>query len=502
MPIIKPNRRDAYQLLHDGTLALARIEANGMLVDEPYLRTTIEQLRERSRDLKLRLQRDPIWTEWRKRFGDRASLTARPQLGEILYKRLGYTPKEFTETTRDLAEEDRVGATDESALEKINLPFLRDYLRMQKYEKASGTYLKGLLRESIDGVIHPDFDLGNVVTYRGACRAPNLQNIPVRDEEIQKLVRMAFPCPEGGVIVERDFKGIEVVVAACYHQDPAMETYITDPTKDMHRDMAMQIYKLPQKAVNKAIRHAAKNQFVFPQFYGSFYAQCAPALWDSIERRKFTLPDGTPLKDHLRAKGISKLGACDPGRDPIEGTFEAHIKAVEQDFWYRRFPVYSEWKKRWWTEYQRKGYFNTLTGFQIRGALSRTQCINYPVQGSAFHCLLWSLIHVQRELQRRRMRTKLILQIHDSLLAAVPFDEVEEYHEIVDEVATRRIKQHFPWISLPLVVETEICPPGGTWFHKQEIARGDNGEGWRHKDAVFAKVTGLLRHLESSISSP
>lgn len=478
---ITPQTDEGYKLLHYGVIALSQVEANGMKIDTAYLDWAIESTEKKVKTLTKSLQEDPVWKTWRKRFGLEANLDSREQLGAILFDPvkkggLGYEPKGETESG------DRY-ATDESALESLGLPFIDTYLKIQKLDKALSTNLRGIKRELDEfGFLHPVFNLHTVSTYRSSSDTPNFQNIPVRNPEIGKLIRRAFVARPGHVIVENDFKGIEVGVAACYHLDPVMIAYIKDPTKDMHRDMAMQLFILTKaewKAIDskvaKAIRHAAKNKFVFPQFYGDWYLSCARALWEEIDRTKLKGPDGKSLKEHLKARGITELGACDPEKKPVKGTFEKHVQEVENDFWNNRFGVYGKWKRKWFDEYQRKGYFDTHTGFRIAGVMARNQVINFPVQGSAFHCLLWSFIQIQKELRKRRMRTKIVGQIHDSIIADVHIEELDEYLAIVRDVTTRRLREQYKWIIVPLEVECEICPENSTWHDKRPVKIVEEG---------------------------
>ncbi|NIS13857.1 MAG: hypothetical protein GWN12_18860, partial [Thermoplasmata archaeon] len=82
-------------------------------------------------------------------------------------------------------------------------------------------------------------------TFRSSSDSFNFQNIPIRDLELARLIRQAIIARSGHRLVEIDYSGVEVHVAACYHQDPTMLEYLEDKSKDLHRDMAMEIFKLP-----------------------------------------------------------------------------------------------------------------------------------------------------------------------------------------------------------------------------------------------------------------
>lgn len=465
---------EAYQLLHQGSLVFSQMESAGIRIDVDYLDRTIRKVTKQVKTLEEELRADPIFAAWRRTYGDRLTLGGREQLARVLFEVMEY-PNPASTTTRT-----GKYRTDDDVLNKIpDCPFVAKYLRWDNLKKkVLGTYLKGIRREVIDGYLHPVFSLHTVATYRSSSSDPNFQNIPVRDPEHGKLIRSCFVPRPGNHLVECDFKGIEVGVSCCYHEDPVLIEYVKDKTKDMHRDMAAQIYKVKPGQVSKMARYCAKNMFVFPQFYGSYFAQCAPNLWEAIQKHKLEA-NGESLRKHLKQKGIKELGTAEGlagrsvsgGLATAPGTFMEHIRQIEEDFWGRRFRVYAEWKKGWYDNYLRKGYFLTLTGFKVvfgkGGLLSRNDAVNYPIQGSAFHCLLWTIIRLQKWLRKNRMKTLLVGQIHDSVEADVPPDELQDYLGKVKEIVTVDLPKAWPWIIVPLEVEAEVCDQDASWFYKR-----------------------------------
>lgn len=461
--IVQANRREGYDLLHHGSIELARISANGIRIDIKKLETTREELSKKIRDIRGELESDSVWTQWRKRYGGKSNPQSPKQLATIVYSVLGFPVVDRTETGEP--------STDAEALQKINHPFVSLLGKMLKYSKALNTFLKGIEKEVVNGRLHPVFNLHTTRTYRSSSDSPNFQNQPVRDKEISKIIRSLFIASSPDhVMVENDFKGIEVGVSACYHKDQNFISYITTPGKDMHRDMAAQIFKLKPEEVSKDARYGAKNKFVFPQFYGDFYVSCAQNIWDWIGRGNLKVQGkDTPLFEHLKSLGITELGECNPEDEPVKGTFEHHVKQVEDDFWNNRFMEYGQWKRDWYKEYLRKGYFDMFTGFRISGMMKRNAVVNYPVQGSAFHCLLWSLIQINRKLRKYKLRSQCVGQIHDSLIGDVRIDELRDYLEIVEHTTTVELRKHYEWLIVPLEIEYEIAPSTGTWFDKQEV---------------------------------
>jgi DNA polymerase I-like protein with 3'-5' exonuclease and polymerase domains len=143
---------------------------------------------------------------------------------------------------------------------------------------------------------------------------------------------------------------------------------------------------------------------------------------------------------------------------------------VEKNFWNVRFPVYNKWKKRWWEKYLEKGYLDMLTGFRCSSPMSRNDAINYPVQGAAFHCLLWCMIELQKWLRKNNMRTLIVGQIHDSLVLDFYRKETKRVLEKAKQIMTELLPKYWDWICVPLEVEAELSPVGGSWHEKKGVA--------------------------------
>ena len=468
-----PITNKGYRLLHEGCIALSQVEANGMKIDTKYLHKAITQTGQKIDDIILQMKEDKIFKIWRREFGRKTNIGSGEQLGKILFSVMDYPCLARTKTGRP--------KVDETAFASVDLDFVRDFVKLGKLKKARSTYLQGILRETTNGFLHPFFNLNIPRTYRGSSNHPNFQNIPVRNPEIAKLVRRAFIPRINHQIVEIDYSGVEICNATCYHKDPRMISYIKDKRKDLHRDAAMQVYKLSKKELTpkdkndkkevkraKDIRYCGKNMFIFPEFYGDYYIHCAKNLWEAIGQMNLKRRDGYDLYSHLETEGIYELGDCNPDKSPKEGTFEKHLQEVEDDFWNKRFRVYGQWKKDWYYAYLKKGYFDTLTGFRIEGLYGRNEVLNYPVQGSAFHWLLWSLIRIQKLLNKYKMRTLIVGQIHDSIVSDVYKKELRNYLEICKQVMTIDICKHWKWINVPLTVEAEVAPLNKSWYEKKE----------------------------------
>lgn len=463
-----PYSEDALQLLHEGAVTMAEIECNGMGVDVARIDRTIAEIKKTVAEKQQALEANEVMIEWRKRFRNKTNVNSREQLGTVLFDVMGFEGVGETAGGRH--------RVDEEALEELDIPFVDEYLITQKLQKAMSTNLVGIKREVVNGRIHCFFNLHTTVSYRSSSESTNYHNQPIRHPIIGPMIRSCFIPSPGNQIVEIDYSGAEVRAGASVTKDPTLISYVLDESTDMHRDTALELFMLDpsefEDKQGKLIRFEAKSNFVFAQFYGSWYVQCAPRLWKAI--KDLTVRDGTSLRKHLKRKGIKELGACNAKERPRPGTFEAVVKATEESFWNDRFKVYDQWKKDNFALYQQQGYLKTSTGFICRfgksGPMAKNDANNYPIQGPAFHCLLWSVIRiVRKEMPKRKMRSKVVGQIHDSIVADVVPEERDEYLGLCKWVMVDKVARHFPWLLVPMKIEADVAPVNGSWAEKKGI---------------------------------
>lgn len=485
--VAKVSSPAAVQLLHEGAVALSRIEATGVRVDRDYLLKTIAESEEKIRQTEDEMRKDKdVYPLWRKRFGDKTNLGSRPQLAEVLHGVMKYDVKEVTAKTGR-------ARVSKDTLDEIDLPFVAKFLSVESAKKALGTYLLGVRQEMVmhaDGTwfLHPIYNLHTTSTYRSSCDHPNFQNQPKRNEDQARTVRQTYLPLPGHMLVEFDFSQLEVRVSACYNKDPALMRYITDKSTDMHTDTAYELFclspkdmKRDKKAFKKTVRDSAKNQFVFPEFYGSVFFNCAANIWKSMRMKGWTVPGtDTPLIDHLRKKGIKERGESVSHWDTdkalagtgnrtgrIEtrpGTFMNHCRKVEESLWNKRFKVYTKWKREWYDLYRRRGWFEMHTGFVVSTYHKRNDVINYPIQGSAFHCLLWCIIRMDRWLRKYKMLSRIIGQVHDSMLCSVHPKELQDFLHAAHHTMTVALPRHWKWINVPLEAEADVGEVDGSWY--------------------------------------
>jgi len=456
-----PTFEEAYRLLHNGILALSNAEQHGMRVDVEYIERKMRVLTKKINSLELSFKQTNFFKYWQHSARGTVNIFSGTQLGIFLYRVKKIKIEKESKSGQ--------GSVDDEALRQMGIPELNDLLQIRKLKRVRDTYLSGFAREQVNGYIHPFFNLHLVTTYRSSSDHPNFQNIPKRDEESMQICRKAlFPRP-GHQLLEIDYSGLEVRIAACYHKDKTMLAYINNPKSDMHTDMAKQIFMIDKfdKTIpeHDLLRYATKNGFVFPEFYGDYYKNCAISMacnWGKLPQGRWSsgqgikMPHGT-LSDHLISKGIKSLDA-----------FIEHVKKIEKDFWENRFSEYAKWKDRWYSSYKKRGYIDLLTGFRCSGIMGKNDCINYPVQGAAFHCLLWSFIRLDELIRSEKLDSHLVGQIHDSILVDVSPDELEYIQEMAHKITCFELPEVWKWIITPLDIDMELSPIDASWAEKEK----------------------------------
>jgi DNA polymerase I len=457
---IHPHTPDAYQLFHEGALAFYRAEQTGMRIDTEYCERKKILLTKKIDRLEKTVLNSNFGMHWKHVFGTKTNINSNHQLSHLLYKVKKLTPKKSTASGKG-------GSTDDETLKELNLPELTQLLEMRKLKKIRDTYLDAYLREQVNGWLHAFFNLHLVVTYRSSSDQPNLQNIPKRDKEAMKLVRSAIYPRIGQQFLSMDFSGIEVRMAACYTKD---EKLIYDVIHgDMHKDMAIELYMLDSLDKHhdgeKDLRQGGKNGFVFPEFYGDYSGNCAPNLLKWAEKAYLT--DGTPALVHLENKKLIRLNVDGTVKD--FKAFLKHVEHVEDMFWNERYKVYNSWKEKTWSDYQQNGYVDLLTGFRCGGVMGKKEVCNYPFQGSAFHCLLWTFNETDKLIQKEKIQSRLVAQVHDELTADCHPDETMDLINAINTIATKKMPEHWGWINLPLEIEAEVAPVDRPWAEKEFI---------------------------------
>lgn len=461
--------RDARDFFMESVKNLAEVHYTGVYMDKPYYVDVDSKLEKDLFSLEATIQASEEVLKFKRMYlTDTFKPKSNEDLRKLVYEVMGF---EIKKTTK---KEGGVGSTDEEVLSEIPNETIKQILRFKKIDKIKNTFVAQFLREiDPDSRMRPFFPLNTVTTFRGSSSDPNFQNIPKHDKEAKEIIRKGIKPSPGNTILDWDYGAMEVRILACYSRDKLLVDYILNPTTDMHRDESCGVYKLTKEQVTKPIRQVVKNNFVFPMFYRSFHGNCARALWK--EGKKLKLESGVSIYKHLHEVGVTSLVSAD--YDYFE-----FIEQYDKMFW-NRFSGVREWQERSIADFMQFGFLEQFFGFRIEGDLDERKICNYRIQGTAFHCLLWSLNHIKAELKRRNLRTKIIGQIHDNCLYDLYPPEREEVIALTEHYAVKAIQEVHPWMIVPLLVEWDETEVDGSWSIKEEKEdeyRGDspdaNGE--------------------------
>ncbi|MCP4475438.1 MAG: hypothetical protein GY821_12900 [Gammaproteobacteria bacterium] len=435
--------KEAYKLFHEGTLTFADIEQNGIRVDVHYCKTTTDNIEQQIEMLELELERTEEVKAWKKLYEEKFNIDSNDQLKKVLFGHLKITPPSLTKKGNP--------SVDKDSLHLIDSPITKPLIQLRQLKKMNNTYLKNIIKETVGGYLHPFFNLNTVQTFRSSSDKPNFQNMPIRDPIMGKTIRQAFIPREGGMIGGLDYAGIELSMAGCNSKDP----FLINDFSNIHKTQAALIYKLKKEQVTKDVRFCAKNGFVFPQLYGSWHEPCAVSLWNFIDEMQLKTTDGVCLRKHLLEKNIKNIT-----------DFVAHIKKVECEFW-QKYRTHKKWQVKWIERYNRKGYIEMLTGFRCGGVMTKNQLLNYSNQGIAFHCLLWSIIQMNKWLKKYNFKSKIIGQIHDDMVMDINIKESGDVLQKAHQIMCVDIKKAWDWIVTPLEIEGEFSTVN--WYEKQFI---------------------------------
>jgi DNA polymerase-1 len=457
-----PKMESARKFFMGGLNTLCNMQENGIPLNREYYIKQDEELGLRINEMTNNLYNFPEAQKFLRARGRQINFSSSPDLADLFFKILELPKGKQTDGGAD--------CVDQGVLAGLNTPIAKEITKIAKLDKVKGTYLGQFNREiEDDDKLHPFFDLHTTNTFRGSSSSPNFQNIPVREQEAMQITRGGVIPTAGNILDDWDYGSMEVRIIACITQDPILIEYINDPTSDMHRDQAMELFCFNKKewdhmvSINKRnpkdIRFHAKNGMVFALFYGSYYRSIARTLFALL--KELTTGECT-LFEHLRSKGIIR------SLSTAADDFENHVKRVEQKFW-NRFKAVKKWQEKAFADYLQKGYIEQMFGFRVSGWLTRNDICNYPVQGTAFHCLVWSIGKLDYRMKEEKLDSKLIGQIHDCCLGDVVPSEQNQWDYMSHEIATKEIREEHKWIIVPLAIEFEKTKINEAWSMKKEF---------------------------------
>lgn len=386
---------------------LADMEHTGFLVDREALRDFGESMTGTID----RLQQS-IWDM----AGERFNINSPKQLGHILFEKLMLPSGKKTKTG---------WSTGADILEKLRdkHPIVNEVLEFRTLTKLKSTYADGLLKMiGLDGRIHTSFQMTVTATGRLSSTEPNLQNIPIR-KEFGAQIRKMFVAPPGMVLVDADYSQIELRLLAHISGDENMIGAFRNG-EDIHTVTASQVFDIPPEAVTPLLRSRAKAVN-----FGIVYGISAWSLAQDID---------VPPND---AKAY-----MDAYLEKYHGVREYQHNIVEQAK--RDGCVFTLFGRRRELPELRSGSF-AMRAFGERVAL------NMPIQGTAADVIKLAMVNVYTRLKSEGLHARLILQVHDELIAECPADEAEAVKEILC-----REMENAASFSVPLTVDAGV---GVSW---------------------------------------
>jgi uracil-DNA glycosylase family 4 len=470
--------KEAARLFHSANVAFTDCQKTGIRIDSKYLIDTSYKLEGDIYNLEKSISdSDPValFVSKEKR---PFKMNSPKDLRTLLFTILGETSEKLTATGLD--------SVDKTVLAELKTPLAKDIVRVRELTKLKDTYIAQWVREGVDGVVYPFFHTHTTRSGRSSGNLPNPQNLPKRNEEAKKLIRSGIFPFKGHRMLEGDFSGIEVRVIGCATRDKTLLKYLWDPKSDMHYDQTKELFLLDDSQMNKALRYNGKSDYVFLEFYGGEAASSAKYLWhDSVDLKLGPDADGPTLLKHLRSKGIRNL------EDYI-----SHVTEVEKAFW-KKYTGVRAWQKNQCKFYQDHGYIETPFGFRRSGYLSKNAILNTRIQSTAAHFLWWCYIKINKISKEEGWESKLLGQIHDSILMSVLPKEEEHVLKTLYRIMTIEAPKEFDWVITPIDVEIELGGVDEPWYNLKEISEDyysvikDQAE----KEAVTKILKGRVNEL-------
>ncbi|HEX5862692.1 MAG TPA: DNA polymerase I, partial [Casimicrobiaceae bacterium] len=386
---------------------LFRMERNGVLLDPALLAAQSRALGERM----LALEQQAFQLA-----GGPFNLGSPRQLGEILFDRMKLPVVRKTATGQP--------STDEEVLQELaaDYPLPKLLLEHRMLSKLKSTYTDKLpqMINAATGRVHTNFAQATAVTGRLASTEPNLQNIPVRTVEGRRI-REAFIASPGHVLVSADYSQIELRIMAHLSGDASLEKAFTDG-EDIHRVTAAEIFGVPIGEVT-----SDQRRYIKAVNFGLIY-------------------------------GMSAFG--------LAAQLNIERGAAQQfiDKYFTRYPGVAEYMLRTRELAHKQGYVKTVFGRRLwlpdinagggpRRQAAERAAINAPMQGTAADLIKLAMIEVQAWLDRERLNSRLILQVHDELVLEVPDAEVSRLNAELPRLMTGVAR-----LDVPLIVDIGTGP--------------------------------------------
>lgn len=392
--VLEPKLQEvgAVQLFHNIEMPLVRVladmELSGVRLDTTSLKETEQIFNERMKQYEEHAY---------ELAGKQFNISSPKQVGEILFDTMHIVEKPKKTKSGQYV-------TSQDVLEQLrpNAPIISDILNYRALKKLLGTYVEALpkLINAHTGHIHTSFNQAVTSTGRLSSSDPNLQNIPVREDDGKEIRKCFIPEP-GCLFFSADYSQIELRIMAHLSGDEHMiEAFCSG--MDIHRATAAKIWHIDPEDVSDAQRKKAK-QANFGIIYGiTTYGLAQRMGIDNSEARQL-------IQDYF--KTFPKVKA-----------YMEHAKALAREKGYAE-TLFG--RRRYLPDIQSAN--GTVRGFAERNA------INAPIQGTEADIIKIAMIRIHRRFREEGIRSKMILQVHDELNFSVYPDEKERVEKIVIE---------------------------------------------------------------------
>ena len=332
-----------------------------------------------------------------KSVGHEFNISSPKQLSEVLYEELDLP---------DL----KKGSTNAEVLGKLveYHPIISDILDYRKYTKLYSTYAEGLKKYiDSDSRIHTIYQQMITNTGRLSSSDPNLQNISVRDEEGREI-RRAFKPSKGNVLISSDYSQVELRVLCSLANEKKMIDAFNSGI-DIHTKTAMDVFGVKEKDVDDLTRRHAKA-VNFGVVYGI---------------SDFGLSNQTQLSLKDAKKFINDYFKTYPN---IKKYLDAQVEFCEENGYVK-------------TMLNRRRYINEISdrNYMMR-EFGKRAAMNATIQGSAADLIKIAMVNAYAEIKKNKLKSKLILQVHDELIFDVPKDELETMKKLIGDVMSNAYK--------------------------------------------------------------
>ncbi len=401
------------QVFFDAELPLIEVLAS---MEHYGFAVNCQELIDAGKDLNLKIEE--MTARIHQLAGEEFNINSPIQLGPILFEKLALP---FGKKTK------RGYATGVEILEKLKDDYeIADLiLEYRMYTKLKSTYIEGLLPLiHKDKKIHAHFQQTVAATGRLSCIEPNLQNIPIRYELGRKLRKAFVPESKDYILVGADYSQIELRLLAHLSQDPELiEAF--NHGDDIHKITASKVFNVPLDQVSPLQRSNAKAVN-----FGVIYGMSGFGLSTEL--------------NITRKEAESYIGEYFKKYSKVKEYLDHLVKSCKED-----------------------GYVTTLlnrkrvvpeinaSNYMVRQAGERL-AMNSPIQGTAADIIKLAMIKVYHEINKRKLKSKLILQVHDELIIQTHQDEVD----LIKQLLKENMEQAFP-LSVALLVEVSN---GINWY--------------------------------------